>query len=296
MDGSALASLLAVTADRHSHAFQIAAATAAVLAFVPLAASSRPRRARARDARLLAIGVAAAALGAAALPMVLRLPAAIATKDAAPLWIGDRMAIGALIGFALAVAGAARIRGLSPARALDRLAAPMGVLVAVGRIGCFLEGCDFGAVTGVPWAVTYPAGSYAFEAQLAHGLVRAADVTARPVHPTQIYESLVGASMIAAALLVARAQARRSAGVGPSVIASAGDRSALGEGAAFRAALAIYGAGRFVVEIYRGDDRGALGPLSTPQWMALALVAWAASGIFTSHERPGSEVPRAVAK
>ncbi|MFO0586999.1 MAG: prolipoprotein diacylglyceryl transferase family protein [Polyangiaceae bacterium] len=304
MDGSALTSVLAVTAARHSHAFQIAAASAAVLSFVPLAASSRPRRARTRDARLLAIGIVAAAIGAAALPMMLRLPAAIATRSFAPLQIGDRMAIGALIGFALAVAGAARLRGLSPARALDRLAAPMGALVAVGRVGCFLEGCDFGVTTRVPWAVTYPAGSHAFEAQLAHGLVRAADASARPVHPTQLYESLVGAFMIAAALIVSRAQAKRSSRASSATDGSRKDGWPLAEGAAFRATIAIYAAGRIFVEALRGDDRGALGPLSTPQWMALALLAWAASGLLSgrsqtasrSHEDHGSRPSSAVAK
>jgi len=43
--------------------------------------------------------------------------------------------------------------------------------VSIGRIGCFLEGCCYGTVTHVPWAVKFPA------------LVGTR-------HPTQIYESL----------------------------------------------------------------------------------------------------------
>lgn len=270
MDEGALASLLAVTSDRGSHAFQIAIASAALLAFVPLAAASRPRRARARDARLLAIGIVSASVSAAALPMLLRLPAAVAMRSFAPLQIGDRMAVGALIGFGLSVALVARVRGLSAARALDRLAVSMGVLVAAGRLGCFFGGCDFGSIARGPFTVTYPSGSHAFEAQLARGLVRAGDARALPVHPAQLYESLVGAAMIVTALLVARAQERGR---------SRGDGARPHEGAAFQAAIAVYGVGRFVVEVFRGDDRGALGPLSTPQWMAIALVAWAASGL-----------------
>jgi phosphatidylglycerol:prolipoprotein diacylglycerol transferase len=249
--------------------WQLSAAAAAIASFVPLLFVSPVRRARARDARLLLVGIVGAAAGAALLPVLLRAPAAIATRSLAPLQTGDRMAIGALLGFGMMIALAARCRGLAPMRALDRLAPSMGVLVLLGRVGCFLEGCDFGSVTRAPWAVVYPPGSHAFEHQLAHGLVRATDTGSLPVHPAQLYEALVGAAMVTAALLVLR-----------------GHRARARDGDAFRAAMATYAVGRFVVELVRGDDRGALGPLSTPQWMALALLAWAAAGLVAERGSP----------
>lgn len=49
-----------------------------------------------------------------------------------------------------------------------------GVLLghAIGRIGCFLQGCCYGITTNIPWAIQNPS--------LGDGLLR---------HPTQLYES-----------------------------------------------------------------------------------------------------------
>lgn len=301
MDRAALDQLLAITATHRAHAWQLTMTAGALVAFAPLLFLSRVRRVRAREARLLVAGLAGAAACAALLPMLLRVPAAIVTRSLAPLATGDRMAIGALLGFAAAAGLAARCKGLAPLRALDRLAPSMGLLVLVGRAGCFLEGCDFGAVTRAPWAVIYPPGSHAFEHQLARGVVRAGDAGSLPVHPAQLYEAIVGAAMVAAAALVLHTQrSRRAAAARAAVTEGTVARATVTEstvargeaerarvigppandGAAFLAALAIYAAGRLVVEVFRGDDRGALGPLSTPQWMALALLAWAAAGLF----------------
>ena len=45
--------------------------------------------------------------------------------------------------------------------------------LAIGRVGCFVNGCCFGAPTDLPWAVACP--------RPPHG----------PVHPTQLYEALM---------------------------------------------------------------------------------------------------------
>jgi phosphatidylglycerol:prolipoprotein diacylglycerol transferase len=47
---------------------------------------------------------------------------------------------------------------------------------AIGRIGCFLVGDDYGRPTDLPWGVAFPEG------------LPPTDV---PVHPTQLYESMV---------------------------------------------------------------------------------------------------------
>jgi phosphatidylglycerol:prolipoprotein diacylglycerol transferase len=44
---------------------------------------------------------------------------------------------------------------------------------AIGRVGCFLVGDDYGAPTDLPWGVAFPRG---------------APPTLEPVHPTQLYE------------------------------------------------------------------------------------------------------------
>ena len=50
-----------------------------------------------------------------------------------------------------------------PARlAMDIVAPCLTLGLAVGRIGCFLNGCCYGAPTSVPWGVQFPYGSSAY--------------------------------------------------------------------------------------------------------------------------------------
>ncbi|MFC1481786.1 prolipoprotein diacylglyceryl transferase [Candidatus Neomarinimicrobiota bacterium] len=58
------------------------------------------------------------------------------------------------------------------------LVAPYIILgYAIGRIGCFMVGDDYGIPSSLPWAVAFPNGL---------------PPTIVPVHPTQIYEFLMG--------------------------------------------------------------------------------------------------------
>jgi phosphatidylglycerol---prolipoprotein diacylglyceryl transferase len=57
-----------------------------------------------------------------------------------------------------------------PGLAFADLIAPGVVLgVALGRIGCFLNGCCYGGITDLPWAVTFPHGSPAYLDQVQEG-------------------------------------------------------------------------------------------------------------------------------
>jgi prolipoprotein diacylglyceryltransferase len=67
-------------------------------------------------------------------------------------------------------------------------AAPaMGLSVALARAGCFMGGCDLGAASSLPLAISFPAGSWAFRSQLTSGLLPATAAAALPVHPLQLY-------------------------------------------------------------------------------------------------------------
>jgi phosphatidylglycerol:prolipoprotein diacylglycerol transferase len=89
-------------------------------------------------------------------------------------------------------------------RMCDVAAPAVAIGAAVGRLGCFLNGCCHGSVCDVPWAVRFPAGSHAWVRQLNAGLVRAGDALSLPVHPTQIYSA--GAALTVLALLLAYAR------------------------------------------------------------------------------------------
>lgn len=108
---------------------------------------------------------------------------------------------------------------------------------AIGRIGCFLVGDDYGRPTNLPWGVAFPEGL---------------PPTIERVHPTQIYEMI---PLVVLAALLVRWRRRGVA-----------DRAVLGR------YLLIAGVVRFLIEFVRINDALALG-LTAAQWIAGALVA-----------------------
>lgn len=81
-------------------------------------------------------------------------------------------------GFAGGVAAGVAIlrRHRVPIVAVLAAATPaLAVAHAIGRVGCFLVGDDYGVPTDLPWAVAFPEGL---------------PPTSIPVHPTQLYETL----------------------------------------------------------------------------------------------------------
>lgn len=152
---------------------------------------------------------------------------------------------GGFIGAVLAAAWVLKRRRI-PFFAFTDAAAPTVALgQALGRLGCLSAGCCWGAPTHVPWAVT-------FTNPLAEQ--RVGTPLGIPLHPTQLYEA-IGTLLLCLVLVWLE------------------KRSFSGE--TFSRYLVGYGALRFVIEIFRGDPRGAIfhGALSTSQFIALLAVA-----------------------
>ena len=84
-------------------------------------------------------------------------------------------------------------RHIDPWMGADVVAPSVALGVAIGRIGCFLNGCCYGKACSLPWAVTFPASSIA--GQHVHGV---------PLHPTQIYESLAALAIFFILIVVDR--------------------------------------------------------------------------------------------
>src|SRR5690606_18119043 len=63
----------------------------------------------------------------------------------------------------------------------DVLAPSISLVHALGRIGCLMTGSCYGKVCHAPWAIPFPVGH----------VTHPAGSSALPVHPTQIYESLL---------------------------------------------------------------------------------------------------------
>jgi len=73
--------------------------------------------------------------------------------------------IGAMVGFAAFV----RKHKLPLFAMADLIAPSMMIGLALGRIGCFLNGCCYGGQSDLPWAVTFPQGSPPYSDQAARG-------------------------------------------------------------------------------------------------------------------------------
>ena len=220
---------------------------------------------------VLWVYVAAVAAGILMPMLIDAIQQRIATGHVHLRWAGMTSFWGYLAG-AAAITIVCRDHDISLARLGDLAAAPIGGALALARIGCFLAGCDYGKVTSVPWAVRFPAGSPAFRDQVAAGLLPADRAESLPVHPTQLYESLLGIAMVVLALLIARRRVR--------------------DGGVFVAVVALYAIGRIAIEVLRADlGRGIYAGLSSGQIFSLCvLVAIAASWL-----RPRRVLTAAVA-
>jgi prolipoprotein diacylglyceryltransferase len=155
---------------------------AALVALGYVAARTRERPLVAGFALALAAGV----LGAFAWGFVCRLLERQAGRDVDLTGVA---AYGALAGVALGFVLLAKRRGLTVVASLDLISPALALLVAFGRLGCFLAGCDAGSVSALPWAVRFPAGSAAFRDHVAQGLILATDRWSLAVHPAQLYEA-----------------------------------------------------------------------------------------------------------
>lgn len=117
----------------------------------------------------------------------------------------------------------------------DVLASVLGLGIAIGRWACFLNGDDFGRLSDLPWAVSYPAGSLPYMAQITAGLLRPGAIQSLPVHPVQLYLSLNGLLLfIVFSLIWNRLKGQ--------------------PGITFGLFWMAYGASRFLWEFTRGDQ------------------------------------------
>lgn len=108
---------------------------------------------------------------------------------------GGLVVYGSLIGAGLAFVYFT-LKHKLPMLALADMIAPSLVLgLAIGRVGCLLNGCCFGGPCEHPWAVTFPAGSPPFARQmergevLLYGLGFPRDLQAPPVIETVVPNS-----------------------------------------------------------------------------------------------------------
>jgi len=239
--------------------WQLAVIATLIGSVVALRSASRDGAPVIHTARAIACAYVGALLGGYLFEAARSVPAAFAAHSWRPVLHPGRAAYGGLLGaMAAATIYLRAVRQPLPPF-FDRVAVGVGLTFALVRTGCFLAGCDYGLPTGLPWGVRFPRGSLAALDHVRRGFVPRG-ARSLPVHPTQLYEAAVGLLGALAAGACLRRDQRR-------------------DGRAFATFLAIYAAGRFAIELVRGDrDRGTLLALSTAQWVSVAigvgLVVW----------------------
>ena len=145
-----------------------------------------------------------------------------------------------------------RKHNLSAWKMTDIMAPSVALGHAIGRLGCFSAGCCFGKPTSLPWGVTF---SNPYSREIA-GVPLGVSL-----HPTQLYDA--GAEMLIFLLLLLLAKRKRF------------------DGQIFWAYVGLYAVGRFIIEFFRGDNRGFVfdGALSTSQFIGILMVVTAITSL-----------------
>lgn len=106
--------------------------------------------------------------------------------SALALWQGGLTLYGGIVAGTVAGLMAARRFGLPMWTVADALTPSLALGTALGRLGCFLNGCCYGRPTSMPWGVHFPADSFA-------GL----EFGNAAVHPSQLYFFASGLGLFA---------------------------------------------------------------------------------------------------
>lgn len=185
---------------------------------------------------------------------------------------GGMVLYGGLIGGAIGYFSFCYFRRIRPLALADIIVPSVFVGVGFGRIGCLLNGCCYGAMTTVPWAIQFPRNSATFESLLEKHLVDPDAVCTPPLQPTQIYSSIDG-FLIAAITAWYFSRRRRN-------------------GEVLAVALLIYPVTRFCLEMLRADEVGQLKTnLTTAQLVSIVLFTVNLGFLYYLSRRPAVREP-----
>jgi phosphatidylglycerol---prolipoprotein diacylglyceryl transferase len=141
----------------------------------------------------------------------------------------------------------------------DAVAPSLAIGIALGRVGCLLNGCCFGAVCDLPWAMTFSSETLPWLHHVQQGWISPAAPRSLPVHPAQIYAILDGVTLLV--LLSAYFPHRRK------------------DGQVMALLMVTYPVTRFLIESLRDDDPAfalglTLSQLISAGLFPCGLLAW----------------------
>jgi phosphatidylglycerol---prolipoprotein diacylglyceryl transferase len=178
---------------------------------------------------------------------------------------------GGFVAGTLAVLYVMHRRRLPAWRTADAASLGLALGYAIGRIGCFLVGDDYGKPTDLPWGVAFPVGlpptragelREQFGAEIPSSVPDGALV---PVHPTQLYETLLALAIWAVGIWLLQRRPR--------------------EGRVVLTVVALLAIERFGIEFLRAKDDRFFGPFTLAQVISLLVLVVA---VVLLARRPGN--------
>lgn len=185
---------------------------------------------------------------------------------------------GGLIGGVLAYYLQIRTRKLPMALMYDATAPALAIAYAVGRLGCFLVGDDYGVPTDRWFGIAFPQGSPPSTAGNLRMIgvdvpATIPDAMVLAVHPTQLYE--IGLALVMFAVLWTWGRKR------------------LRQGQLFSLYMMLYAVERFMIEFVRAKGDRIVFGLSTSQVVSMLLLT--AGVMLWTRQRSAPSVPVADA-
>jgi phosphatidylglycerol---prolipoprotein diacylglyceryl transferase len=169
------------------------------------------------------------------------------------VWRGGLVFYGGLIGACVATILFTWLKKIPLWRLADALAPSIPLGYVFGRIGCLMNGCCYGRPCSLPWAIRFPPGHE----------THPVGSPAVPVHPTQIYDSLLSLGLyLGLAWLYRRKRF---------------------DGQVFSTYLVAYACLRSFVEVFRGDypeNQRVLSGALTPAHLVSILILAAGATLF----------------
>lgn len=138
----------------------------------------------------------------------------------------------------------------------DLIAPSLAIGQGVGRWGCLFAGCCYGAPTDLPWGITFTNENSLAPLNVA-------------LHPTQIYLSLNGLFIFSVLIWMRKRK--------------------VFHGQIFWMYGVLYSIGRFIIEFFRDDNRGAVfgGVLSTSQFIGVFVLMFSIFMLTRLRKREG---------
>ena len=174
--------------------------------------------------------------------------------QACRVWEGGIVYYGGFLGGLAALFLYRLIRPFPLLPTLDALAPSIALGTALGRVGCFLNGCCYGDSCDISWlSVQFPAGTPPWLAEQSRGVIPSDALRSLPLHPTQLYSAFDG--LLLWALLAAYYPLRRN------------------DGRVMALYLIAYPITRFLIELLRDDEVALASGFTIAQTVSLFVLA-----------------------